>query len=162
MADDSGDSISKDSGSPLWKRFMVTDIERIEGVSGEIHTHAQPMEGIELGLLPGKEKMARVEANAPEGEKKADVYHDPEPDPMPKAEIKMDSTPKAFGLSGREVFMKPLLPFGIEEKPKTLPLPSRSEDLLFGFRKPGLQLGKSGMLISKTKGLNEPKNSKRD
>ncbi|MFH0817358.1 MAG: hypothetical protein V1909_01865 [Candidatus Micrarchaeota archaeon] len=162
MAEDSGDLISKDSGSPLWKKFMVTDIERIERVSGEIHARAQPMEGIEMGLLPGKERMARVEANAPEGEKKTDVYHDPEPDPMPKAEIKTDSAPKALGLEGREVFMKPILPFGIEEKSKTQTLPSRSEDLLFGFRKPGLQLGKSGMLISKTKGLNEPKNWKKD
>ncbi|MFH1470593.1 MAG: hypothetical protein ABIF01_02495 [Candidatus Micrarchaeota archaeon] len=157
MNDKPENPISKDSGSPLWKRFMVTDIMRVERVSGEIHSRAQPVDEGEIGLFSGKEKFVRVEAKAHEESKKADVYHEPEPEPMPKPEIEGVEFPKEPSLFAREVFMKPLLPFGVEEKEKNQTLPSRSGDLLFGFRNPGSRIGRSGILISKMKGLNDPK-----
>jgi len=157
MGDKPENPISKDSGSPLWKRFMVTDIMRVEKVSGEIHARAQPAEDEEIGLLKGKESIKRFEAKSSEEGKNADVYHEPEPEPMPKPEIERVDLPKDAGVFGREVFMKPLLPFGIEEKGKRQILPSRSGDLLFGFRNPGSRVGKPGILISKMKDLNEPK-----
>ncbi len=142
--------------APMWKTFMVTDLDKIERVSGQLHSKAQPREESETGLLPEKEKMTR-QAKVPEQALNSDVYHEPEPEPMPKPEITITRSPKELGLEGREIFLKPLLPFGVEEKPRRQTLPSRSEDLLFGFRNPGSQLGKTGMFVPRMKGLKEPK-----
>ncbi len=161
MEDENSENrLLRGQGSHLWKRFMVTDLERIEKVSGELHSRAQPKDVLEIGMFPGKENMTKLDgrqARQDEG-KKADVYHDPEPEPMPKPEITIKKPPKELGLAGREVFLRPALPFeSKDEQPGKQLLPSRSQDLLFGFRNPGSRLGKSGMMVPRVKGLKDQK-----
>ena len=163
MAEENSENpLLKGRGSQLWKKFMVTDLERIEKVSGELHSRAQPKGELEIGMFPGKENMTRLDAEqtGKDGGWKADVYHDPEPEPMPKPEITIKKPQKELGLLGREVFMRPALPFeSKDEQPGKQLLPSRSQDLLFGFRNPGSRLGKSGMVAPRVKGLKDQKDA---
>jgi hypothetical protein len=116
----------------MWKTFMVTDINRIERVSGAIHAKLES-NGPTIGQfefpLPGDKK---------EGEK-----------------AKPDS--KSENLKGREVFLRPVLsaPLGIKTPPA--PLPSRVENVLLQLNAPNPISNKPGMIISKLEGLNEPK-----
>lgn len=157
MVNNKESPILKNPSSPMWKTFMITDIDRIERTSATMHAKAQRMEDAGIGLLPEKEKLVRIEEK-PE-EKKADVYHDPEEEPMPKPEIIIRKPQKELGLADREIFLKPAvlgcrLPLGIDS-----PLPSRTEDLHLEMNGPSFSTG-SGMFMPKLRGFRELRDRK--
>ncbi len=117
---------------PMWKTFMVTDINRIGRVSGTIH--------------------AKLEKNRPE----IGQFELPASNPQGEGE-KEKPDAKSANLGSREIFLRPIFSAPEEIKTPPSPLPSRDEGVLFQLKTPDPASGKPGILIRKLKGLGEPK-----
>jgi hypothetical protein len=125
---------SSEPPAPMWKTFMVTDIQRIERVSGQLHAKAQPIER-QIGMLGEKD----LEPMFHKGPEKPNTVHE------------------------REVVLKPAV-LGVSpglKQPSEL-LPSRKGEFLMAIGSQSDLTGKQGILASRLKGYNEKKEKEQE
>jgi hypothetical protein len=112
---------------PMWKNFMVTDLDMVERTSGALHARLESPE------MPSERLRTLEQRKEPEAE---------------KPDIRQEN------LKGREVLFKPVLSAGMlpQAAKETFPLPSMSDGLELKFSSGSPELPKTGTLMSKLRG----------